>query len=342
MKSKPKFNLDLEQILRSSQKELKKWLYAELKLRGYLPQSEDGFLYAPGSIPVLMIAHLDTVHRKPVQHICYTADQKIAMSPEGIGGDDRCGIYMILKIIEKADCHVLFCEDEEIGCVGARKFTASAIAPTVNYIVEMDRNGSNDAVFYQCDNRKFVKFITGFGFKEAFGSCSDISYIAPHMGTAAVNISCGYYNEHRLHEYINLEQMERNALRICEMVQVPSGWFEYHKRQKSFYQASIGDYKELSLWDYMDNSCCNHLSMMKLPEGSYIAINGLQMDSNGHYYIDRKGNVYDYLTQLRAAVLCESTTAHASNGDAVVYCDSGSETVEIISLERAMEMFRTG
>ena len=74
-----------------------------------------------------------------------------------------------------AKCHVLFCEDEEVGCVGAKKFTRGSLRPQVNYIVELDRRGSNDAVFYRCDNPEFEDFITSFGFETAGGSRSDIS-----------------------------------------------------------------------------------------------------------------------------------------------------------------------
>ena len=114
---------------------------------------------------------------------------------------------MILQILRTTKCHVLFCEDEEVGCVGAKKFTKGSLRPRVNYIVELDRRGSNDAVFYRCDNPEFEDFVTSFGFETAGGSCSDISYIAPYLETAAVNISCGYYCEHQRHEYICSRQV---------------------------------------------------------------------------------------------------------------------------------------
>lgn len=172
--------LTFETILRLPQMELKKRLKAELKSRGYPVTDKPGYLYAEGTIPVLLVAHMDTVHRQPVEQICYSADRAVAMSPQGIGGDDRCGVWMILQILRTANCHVLFCEDEEVGCVGAKKFTRGPLRPQVNYIVELDRRGSNDAVFYRCDNPEFEDFVTSFGFETAGGSCSDISYIAPY------------------------------------------------------------------------------------------------------------------------------------------------------------------
>ena len=93
-------------------------------------------------------------------------DGRYLMSPQGIGGDDRCGVYMILQIINEVRCHVLFCEDEETGGNGARAFAGSGIQMDVNYIVEMDRRGNNDAVFYDCSNPEFTEFVCAFGFQE--------------------------------------------------------------------------------------------------------------------------------------------------------------------------------
>ena len=222
--------LTFETILRLPQMELKKRLKAELKSRGYPVTDKPGYLYAEGTIPVLLVAHMDTVHRQPVEQVCYSADGAVAMSPQGIGGDDRCGVWIILQILRTANCHVLFCEDEEVGCVGAKKFTRGSLQPQVNYIVELDRRGSNDAVFYRCDNPEFEDFVTSFGFETAGGSCSDISYIAPYLETAAVNISCGYYCEHQRHEYIRLEEMELNAARVAQMVTQQTEHFECQRQ----------------------------------------------------------------------------------------------------------------
>ena len=189
-----------DDILRMRQKELKHYLAGHLKKLGYETVKKKGFLYAEGTVPVLLVAHLDTVHNELPHIICRSEDGRYIMSPQGIGGDDRCGVYMILQIMSEVRCHVLFCEDEETGGHGARAFTKSGIKPDVNYIVELDRTGSNDAVFYQCRNRQFERHINSFGFQTAFGSFSDISILAPHLNLAAVNLSTGYYHAHQLGE----------------------------------------------------------------------------------------------------------------------------------------------
>ena len=72
--------LTFETILRLPQMELKKRLKAELKSRGYPVTDKPGYLYAEGTIPVLLVAHMDTVHRQPVEQVCYSADGAVAVS----------------------------------------------------------------------------------------------------------------------------------------------------------------------------------------------------------------------------------------------------------------------
>lgn len=225
-----------ERIVRKSQKELKEWLAITLKEYGYTKQiNKDGYLYLPGEIPVMLIAHMDTVHTNNVKTVCWSKDYDTVMSPEGIGGDDRSGVYMILRIVKDLKCHILFCEDEEKGCIGATKFTKSGLKPLVNYLVEFDRVGQNDAVFYNCDNKEFTKMVLSYGFEEEYGSFSDISTIAPYLKLAAVNISSGYYNAHTKHEYVVMGIMNRNADRVARMITETHGTkYEYVHGYRSY------------------------------------------------------------------------------------------------------------
>ena len=184
--------MKLLNIFKFPQDKLKSALTCHLRDKGYSPISDDGFVYAAGEVPVLLVAHMDTVHKRTPDIICMSEDKSIMMSPYGIGGDDRCGITMILEIIKELRCHVLFTEDEEIGGVGAGKFCASGIKPKINFIIEFDRAHERDAVYYELDNEVFAETVEKYGFKRDYGSYSDIVDIAPVLGCAAVNLSCGY------------------------------------------------------------------------------------------------------------------------------------------------------
>ena len=234
-----------EKVCRMSQKELKKYVARQLERTHNGILIGDGYVYAQGSIPVLLVAHMDTVHKETPKTFVYDKKQGSLSSPQGIGGDDRCGVYMIFEIVKKFHCSVLFCEDEEIGGVGAEKFLKSSIAEdlTFNYIIEFDRKGNKDAVFYDCDNPEFEEFITKEFYETAWGTFSDISYLAPALGCAAVNLSCGYYNAHTTKEYVVLNEMQDSIDAACKILErtTEEDKFEYIESAYK-YNYGVGNY----------------------------------------------------------------------------------------------------
>ena len=227
-----------KEICKMTQKGLKDYLTNKLNDTHKEIYVGDGFVYAQGKFPVLLVAHLDTVHAKLPKTFEYDANLQALSSPDGIGADDRCGVYMILEVIKRYNCSVLFCEDEEIGGIGAEKFMKTKLADklTFNYIIEFDRKGHNDAVFYDCDNPEFEAFITDGYYKTAFGSFSDISIIAPELKCAAVNLSCGYYNAHTTSEYVIIPEMENSINAACEILErtTENDKFEYIETTRNF------------------------------------------------------------------------------------------------------------
>ena len=153
-----------------------------------------------------------------------------------------------MNVVKELHCSVLLCEDEETGLIGANKFAASQYVNEldVNYIVEVDRKGSNDAVFYQCDNKDFTDFITDVtGFKKDFGSCSDISVVAPAAKIAAVNLSCGYYNAHTLNEYVMYDEMMDTVEVIKNLVKTEVNEpFKYIRQALNYKSYYIDNYED--------------------------------------------------------------------------------------------------
>lgn len=243
---------EFEMICRASQDILKGYLNHKLKKEYEEVICNDGYLFAKGDIPILLIAHMDTVHEALPKRFVYENKGDKISAPQGIGGDDRCGIYMITEIIKKHKCSVLFCEDEEKGGIGASKFVKESFAKDLefNYMIELDRRGDKDAVFYDCDNEKFEDFITEDGdWKTAWGSFSDISILAPKIGCAAVNLSCGYYNAHTDKEYVILSEMEANIEKVCKLIErtTEEDKFEYIERKftgRGYYGSYYGGWSE--------------------------------------------------------------------------------------------------
>lgn len=234
----------------------------------------DGYLYAKGDYPVLLVAHLDTVHKELPSKI-NISKKAVVSSPQGIGGDDRCGVFIIFEIIKEIKCSVLFCEEEEIGCIGAKKFVQTDLCKKindVNYMIEFDRRGLRDAVFYQCDNPKFTKHVESTNyFKTAHGTCSDIKTLMPAMKIAGVNLSSGYFNEHKVSETVDFNGMlsivneakklikleVKEPFEFIEKVYVPKlnnyfNNFNSHKYNTSYNQMNIRNFYDED--DYYDDS----------------------------------------------------------------------------------------
>ena len=249
-------------LCKKTQKEMKSYLERRLRNEGYKEiYNEDGFLYAPGDIPVLLTAHMDTVHKERIEDF-YEAELENGNhklhSPQGIGGDDRCGIYIILQIIAKGyRPYILFCEDEEIGCVGSEKFVRTDHIfdlSAMKYLILLDRRGRDDCVFYDCDNRDFVNYVRSTtGNVEAYGTCSDISILAPECGVSAVNLSCGYYNEHHLNEYVILEEMKRTYEITLDLLDDLDNVSQFEYVERSYRKYSVrttGGYEWYDDYDY--------------------------------------------------------------------------------------------
>ena len=316
--------LEFEEIFQFSQERLKQALETELIENGYAVRKQKGFLYAEGTAPVLLVAHLDTVHRTQPETICYSADGTVMMSPQGIGGDDRAGVYMILRLIQSCHCYVLFCEDEETGGHGARAFTKSGIKPDVNYIVELDRTGSNDAVFYQCRNRQFERHINSFGFQTAFGSFSDISILAPKLNLAAVNLSTGYYNAHRVNEIVHLDEVEKLIGRVEKLLQAKTERFSYTQK---FAARELGEPIDLQ-----------RKQLTALLDTHIVRINHQNVADGRGYFMDEHGCVYLYLDEHDRMVHIDSAEAFCKDGTAAVYQKNNAQAYITIEMEEAMRL----
>ena len=227
-----------EKMFSLTQDGLLKLCKAVLKKKYKTVFATKDYILAIGSDPVALVAHLDTVFSHPPTEIFYDRVKNVMWSPDGLGADDRAGVYSILQIL-KTDLRptVIFTTDEEYGGIGAdvlsQTFPECPI-PDLKYIIELDRRGGNDCVFYDCDSPQFEEYVENYGFTYAYGSFSDISIICPDWGVAGVNLSIGYQNEHSVSETLNLTHMFNTIKRVKQMIRdshqapyfkyIPSPW----------------------------------------------------------------------------------------------------------------------
>lgn len=179
------------------------------------------YILAEGNIPIALVAHLDTVFPVRPYEIFYDRQKNVIWSPQGLGADDRAGVYSILKIIRLGfRPHIIFTMGEEKGGIGAGQL-AKLECPfkDLRYMVELDRQGTNDCVFYSCGNEEFEEYIESFGFVTDYGTYSDISDLSPAWKTAAVNLSIGYRDEHYSNEILKVESMLSTINKVINMLQ---------------------------------------------------------------------------------------------------------------------------
>ncbi len=178
-------------------------------------------LFVHGNVPVLLVCHADIVGKDNPTSFLYQIEKDgttsiMASEPRTLGGDDRCGQYIILEALKQLiksniKPYVLVTSDEEVGCLGASSFVKAM--PTneydIKFMIELDRRGANDLVYYDCDGHEdFMKFCEqSTGYVHNFGSYSDIVELMEAWRICGVNVSCGYYNEHTTNEFVIIEEM---------------------------------------------------------------------------------------------------------------------------------------
>jgi len=221
------------------------------------------FLFAKGDIDVLLVAHLDTVHKvKPtLDEIFYDQEKGVMWSPRGIGGDDRCGVYIILSILFAGyRPHIAFTWNEEIGCVGSRNMVTifnpkELMQANINFAIQFDRRGHKEAVYYDLDNIQFENYITSFGFDTKLGSFTDICEICPDWGFAGVNLSAGYANEHTANELVFIatinDTLTKATAILRDQIANPT-YFEYKETPKKPFMHQYHKDQGFRWWDEED------------------------------------------------------------------------------------------
>lgn len=217
----------LENICSMKEKELYKFVKTFLMSLPFNSFNEGkNYFIAWGSLDVALVAHLDTVFDFPPHELFYDRDKDTILTlGQGAGFDDRAGVYAILKILTEwkdVPPTIIFTLGEEEYGIGAREIATSDNlrneAKRLKYMIELDRQGKDDCVFYQCISRDFQSYVSSFGFKEQPGSYSDIYFLMDEWQTCGVNLSIGYYDEHTDYEYLRPSQMEVTIIRVLKML----------------------------------------------------------------------------------------------------------------------------
>ena len=176
-----------------------------------------------------------------------------------IGGDDRCGVAIMLHLLSrKIPAVYLFCDKEEVGCMGSEEFLYSSceyLLSRCSCYIGLDRRGKQDAAVYTYESQSLLNIVKKYGYEKKLGSVTDIAIIQDEYPKAAVNLSVGFYNEHTAMEYIDVSAFERTALIVPKVLDSVTDMVfnDLHCVDNYLFRYTIGNsYKSKDL-DYYDD-----------------------------------------------------------------------------------------
>ncbi|MEG0455620.1 MAG: hypothetical protein RR559_09815, partial [Bacteroides sp.] len=162
-----------------------------------------------------IVAHLDQVqhyHSKDFRAI-ETRDVIFGYSPskrrqEGLGADDKNGIWIALKCLRKYEAiKIALFVGEEVGCIGSNAADL-AFFEDCRFVIQPDRRGFNDLITQiSWENLCSGEFLSDiqperFGYKPTEGLMTDIEILRENgLSLSCINLSCGYYEPHTDHEF---------------------------------------------------------------------------------------------------------------------------------------------
>lgn len=169
-------------------------------------------------------AHLDEVHeaREKGYEVLVVRDEFIiGFNSEkrefnGIGADDKNGIWVCLKCLEKFDnLKCVFFVGEEQGCIGSCQADMKFF-DDCRFVLQCDRKGNSDFISDIYGNSlcssQFIKdaSLGEHGYKEERGMQTDVQTLRQRgLEISCANISCGYYYPHTPHEMTNIADLKK-------------------------------------------------------------------------------------------------------------------------------------
>lgn len=217
-----------------------------------------------------IVAHMDQVQKEHSHdfQVVETKDILFGFSLknvelQGLGADDKNGIWIALKCLKKYDImKSAFFVGEEIGCIGSSKCDMSFFTDC-RYVLQCDRRGGNDLIpnvggWTELCSKEFLEAIgyEAFGFKTTTGMMTDVEALKNRgLAVSSLNISVAYYRPHTDEEFTVKSEL-RNTLAFVEHI-IETCLDVYPHEEEMGYYGKMGtlyddsDYDEL--WDQMAN-----------------------------------------------------------------------------------------
>jgi hypothetical protein len=210
----------------------------------------------------LFVAHTDTVHRvnenltiREYTHDDARHENKVALTgydcetnePSGCGGDDKCGVFLALEMLDTFEnVKAAFFISEEIGCIGSK--AAVKINPdffkNVGYAIQYDSPEGDSLsstlmgkyLFESSDvfTEKVGGLIKEHGItKWANHPYTDIWPLLEDFDFCCLNLAAGYYKYHTKYEYVIVDDVQNGYDLGIKLVEI-LGENKYERPNKTY------------------------------------------------------------------------------------------------------------
>ena len=221
-----------------------------------------------------VVSHIDTVHRSHIDlinekiRLDIVEDVKgnlIAYNPltkeqTGVGGDDKCGVFVCLSLFLEMDVlKGAFFVEEEIGMLGSRE-ACEEFFDNVGYAIQFDAPSAN-WITEVCSGIKIldetfkhkVKPVLKEGGYTKFSNdpFTDVNQLSQKFDFNCLNLGCGYYEQHRDTEYVVVEEVEKSLNMGIKLI-THLGVHDYKRDDRDIIE-NIEDNKD-TFFKYIENN----------------------------------------------------------------------------------------
>ena len=169
-----------------------------------------------------LVCHLDQVQELHSDDFCVKEEDGTLygwseknQQREGLGADDKNGIYICLRCLEECPCiKVFMAVGEEKGCIGSNRADMSFFSDSL-YVLEPDCKGGQEVHInlkgVSCASDEFIKAmqLEANDYTLTDGKGSDIFALTLNgIDVSCANIPAGYHNPHKDDEYTVITELE--------------------------------------------------------------------------------------------------------------------------------------
>lgn len=205
-----------------------------------------------------VVSHTDTVHeldsifiqeQKMQNAQGELKDSLFALNasgkPTGIGGDDKCGVFACLTLLQELpNLKAAFFVSEETGCHGSQKANVGFFA-NVGYAIQFDAPENwmvtekcfgqvlfdRDSEFFEkCDEVLSESMDPNF-MEYMVHPYTDVYALRKSFDISCINFSIGYYNYHTRNEYVVIEDVYKGIDMGKKMIDSLGNKLHYKKKK---------------------------------------------------------------------------------------------------------------